>query len=70
MCKEENIFGLEYPLPEKPGVKIMEIIFLDDQLDQLIAHDEGVGAPPAFVLSQDQTLRYYGIIMTFRSIQS
>ena len=33
--------GLENPLPEKPGVKIMEIIFLDDQLDQLIAHDEG-----------------------------
>ena len=33
--------GLEYPLPEKPGVKIVEIIFLDDQLDQFIAHDEG-----------------------------
>lgn len=33
--------GLENPLEENPGVKVVEVIFLDDELDQLVAHDEG-----------------------------
>ncbi len=31
----------ENPLEENPGVKVVEVIFLDDELDQLVAHDEG-----------------------------
>ena len=38
---EHRAEGLEDPLPEKPGVKIVEIILFHDELDQLIAHDEG-----------------------------
>lgn len=38
---EHRAEGLENPLPEKPGVKIVEIILFHDELDQLIAHDEG-----------------------------
>lgn len=33
--------GLENPLEENPGVKVVEVVFLDDELDQLVAHDEG-----------------------------
>ena len=33
--------GLENPLEENPGVEVVEVIFLDDELDQLVAHDEG-----------------------------
>ena len=32
---------LKIPLEENPGVKVVEVIFLDDELDQLVAHDEG-----------------------------
>ena len=33
--------GLENPLEENPGIKVVEVIFLDNELDQLVAHDEG-----------------------------
>ena len=32
---------LENPLEEDPGVEVMEIILLDNELDQLVAHDKG-----------------------------
>lgn len=27
--------------PENPGVEVVEVVLLDDELDQLVAHDEG-----------------------------
>ena len=33
--------GLENPLEENPGVEVVKVIFLDDELNQLVAHDEG-----------------------------
>ena len=33
--------GLENPLEENPGIEVVEVVLLDDELDQLVAHDEG-----------------------------
>ena len=33
--------GLENPLEENPGVKVVKVVLLDDELDQLVAHDKG-----------------------------
>ena len=33
--------GLDNPLEENPGVEVVEVVLLDDELDQFVAHDEG-----------------------------
>ena len=38
---QDSAEGFEDPLPEYPGVEIVEIILFHDKLDQLIAHDKG-----------------------------
>ena len=38
---EHRAEGLEDPLEEDPGVKVVEIVLFDDELDELIAHDKG-----------------------------
>ncbi|MBM6976549.1 hypothetical protein H9X99_11910 [Intestinimonas butyriciproducens] len=33
--------SFENPLEENPGVEVVEVVLLDDELDQFVAHDEG-----------------------------
>ena len=33
--------GLENPLEENPSVEVVEVVLLNDELDQLVAHDKG-----------------------------